>query len=163
MMRRTIMGAVWSRRRILSCLATDRRFLISALCLVSAIRLGLWLLPVRTVGHVLGWFVPSVPGNALDPSFPGRVARAVARASRVVPGASCLTQALAVQVLLERHDFPTRLHIDVARDGREAMRAHAWVESQGAAVIGGARSGQWTPLLTVDGARAWSSLPGRSG
>lgn len=150
------MGAVLS-------LTTDRRLLISALCLVSAVRLGLWLLPVRTVGHVLGWFVPGVLGNASDPSLPDRAARAVRRVSRVVPGATCLTQALAAQVLLERHGFPTCLYIGVARDSRETMRAHAWLEAQGMTVIGGALSGQWTPLLTVDGARAWSSPTVRSG
>lgn len=155
MIRRTTMGAVVS-------LTTDRRLLISALCLVSAVRLGLWLLPVRTVGYILGWLVPSVPGNASDPSLPERVARAVTRTSRVVPGATCLTQALAVQVLLERHGLPTRLHIGVIRDGRETMRAHAWLDTQGMTVIGGAPSGQWTPLLTVEGTRAWSTLRGRS-
>jgi hypothetical protein len=162
-MRPTSMGTVWSRRhRSLGCLATDRRLLFSALCLVSAVRLGLWLLPVRTVGHILGWLVPGVPGNASDLSLPERVARAVARISRVVPGATCLTQALAGQVLLERHGFPTRLHIGVARDGREAVRAHAWLDTQGGTVIGGALSGQWTPLLSIEGTRAWSALRGRT-
>ena len=156
------MAAVWSRRdRILGCLATDRRLLLSSFCLVSAIRLGLWLLPVHTVGHVLGWFVPSVPGNVLDPSVPGRVARAVARASRVVPDATCLTQALAAQMLIERHGITTRLHIGVVRDSGHAVRAHAWVESRGVTVIGGAMSGGWGPLLTVERARTWLTHKGR--
>jgi hypothetical protein len=160
-MRVTTMGAVWSRRhRILGCLATDRRLLISALCLVSAVRLGLWLLPLRTVGHILGWLAPGMPGGPPDPSVPDRVARAVTRASRVVPGATCLTQALAGQVFLERHGLPTRLHIGVIRGGGQAMRAHAWLDTQGMTVIGGALSRQWTPLLTVDGIRAWSTLRG---
>jgi len=161
-MMRTVTMRVWSRgRRVIRCLADDRGLLISALALVSAIRLGLWVFPVRTVGHVLGRFVPRVPGNALDPSVPGRVARAVARGSRVVPDASCLTQALAAQVLLERHGLPTRLHIGVVRDSGHAVRAHAWVESRGVTVIGGAMSGEWSPLLTVEGARTWLTHTGR--
>jgi transglutaminase superfamily protein len=158
----TTMGAVLSRgSRILGCLATDRLLSIRALCLVSAVRLGLWLLPVRTVGRLLGWFVPRMPGGIPDPSVPDRVARAVTRASRVVPGATCLTQALAAQVFLERQGLPTRLHIGI-RGGGQAMRAHAWLDTQETTVIGGALAGQWTPLLTVEGTRAWSTLGERS-
>lgn len=158
------MAAVWSRRhQILGCLATDRRLLLSALCLVSAIRLGLWLLPVKTVGHFVGWLSRSHSRATADASsLSDRVSRAVRRASRVVPGASCLTQALAVQGLLERHGLQTRLHIGVTSEGGQTMRAHAWLDSQGVTVIGGAGAEQWTPLLTVEGARAWSSLTGPS-
>jgi hypothetical protein len=217
MIRPTTMGAVSRWPRILGCLATDRRLLISALCLVSAIRLGLWLLPVRTVGRLVGrlgacrnnagrarptsrpshlradlahassesgrrtgplrggdptfsgghdfsdrLLAQRKPRRITDSSFPDRAARAVRRVSRVVPGATCLTQALAVQAFLERRGLPTRLHIGV-RDSGEAVRAHAWLDSQGMTVIGGAPSGQWTPLLTIEGARAWSSPRPRSG
>lgn len=162
MMRRTTMRALSRGRKILGCLATDRGLLVSALCLVSAIRLGLWVLPVRMVGRVLGWVVSRKPGVARDPSLADRVARAVTRAGRVVPGATCLTQALATQVLLERHGLPTRLHIGVVRAGGQAVRGHAWVETQGVIVIGGAMSGQWSTLLTVEGPRAWSSSTGRA-
>jgi hypothetical protein len=160
-MMRSVTMRVWSKgRRVIRCLADDRGLLISALALVSAIRLGLWVFPVRTVGHVLGWFVPGVP-KTLDPSVPERVARAVARASRVVPDATCLTQALAAQVILERHGLPARLHIGVLRDSGQAVRAHAWVESRGVTVIGGAMSGGWGPLLTVERARTWLTHKGR--
>jgi hypothetical protein len=159
-MMRSVTMRAWSRgRQVIRCLAHDRGLLISALALVSAIRLGLWVFPVRTVGHVFGWFVPSVPGT-LDPSVPERVARAVVRASRVVPDATCLTQALAAQVLLERHGLPTRLHIGVVRDSGHAVRAHAWVESRGVTVIGGALPGRWSPLLTIEGARTWLTHTG---
>jgi hypothetical protein len=73
----------------------------------------------------------------------------------MVPDATCLTQALAVQMLIERHGITTRLHIGVVRDSGHAVRAHAWVESRGVTVIGGAMSGEWSPLLTVEGARTW--------
>lgn len=157
MMRRITMGLLSGGRKVVGCLAADRWLLVSALCLVPAIRFGLCVLPVRAVGRVLGWLVSGKPGVARDPSLADRVARAVTRASRVVPGATCLTQALATQVLLERHGLPTRLHIGVVRDGGQAVRGHAWVESQGMIVIGGAMSGQWSPLLTVEGVRRWFS------
>jgi hypothetical protein len=156
MMRWVAMG-VWSRgRSVIGCLAEDRGLLISALALVSAIRLGLWVFPVRTVAFIVGRLVPREPGRSEDPFRADRVARAVARASRVVPGARCLTQALAAQVLLERSGLPTRLHIGVVGDPGQTVRGHAWVESQGVIVIGAGVSGQWSPLLVVEGARTWS-------
>jgi hypothetical protein len=157
---RTTMGALNRGRRVVNDLTAARWLLVSAFSLVSAIRLGLWVLPVRTVGRILGWFVRREPEGTSDPSLPGRVGLAVTWASRVVPGATCLTQALAAQVLLERRGLPTRLHIGIARD-QQAVRAQAWLESQGVTVIGGAMSEHWRPLLTVEGARTWASPAGR--
>jgi len=158
MMRRVAMG-VWSRgRRVIRCLADDRGLLISALALVSAIRLGLRVFPVRTVARIVGRLVPREPGSSEDPSRAERVSRAVVRAGRAVPGADCLTQALAAQVLLERSGLATRLHIGVVRDPGQTVRGHAWVESQGVIVIGAGVAGQWSPLLVVEGARTWSLL-----
>jgi hypothetical protein len=161
MMRRTVMRVLSRGFRVVGCLATDRGLLISALALMLAIRLALWALPVRTIAHVLHRLIPRKPGGTPDPPLANRVARAVARASRGVPGATCLTQALAAQVLLERHGLPARLCIGVVHDGAQSVRAHAWVESQDVIVVGGGMSGQWSPLLTVDGARPWSFAPGR--
>jgi hypothetical protein len=61
---------------------------------------------------------------------------AVALASRYVPAATCLTQALAGQVLLNQHCAPTVLRIGVMKDQRGEFQAHAWIESQGRVVIG---------------------------
>jgi hypothetical protein len=162
MIPRTPMWSLTSARKAIGCLAADRGLLVSALCLLSATRLGLLVLPVRMVGSVLSWLVSREPGVTRDPLLADRVARAVTRASGVVPGATCLTQALAAQVLLERRGFPTRLHIGVVRDGGQAMRGHAWVESEGMIVIGGVMAEPWSPLLTVEGARTWSSITRRS-
>jgi hypothetical protein len=158
MIRRTTMGPVLTRwRRSLGCLATDPGYLLHAFSLVLAVRVGLWLLPVRTIGRLLSRLPQSKQRGFPDPSLPDRVARAVRRVSRVVPGATCLTQALAAQALLERRGLPTRLRIGV-RERSQAMHAHAWLESGGMTVIGGAPAEEWTPLLTIEGAQAWSAL-----
>ena len=74
---------------------------------------------------------------------------AVRSASVYVPHATCLTQALAAQVLLERCGYPTRLVIGVAPDhnGEAAFQAHAWLESEGVVVIGDSAV-QYVPLTT---------------
>jgi hypothetical protein len=40
------------------------------------------------------------------------------------------------QILFARYGFTAKLRIGVAKDGRERLKAHAWVESQGKIVIG---------------------------
>jgi hypothetical protein len=152
----TTMGVLSRGRKVIGCLAADRGLLVSALCLVSAIRLGLLVLPLRMVGRVLGWLVSREPGVARDLALANRVARAVTRAGRVIPSATCLTQALAAQLLLERHGFPARLHIGVVRDGRQAVRGHAWVESGGKVVIGGPDLSTYVPLASLEG-RMWDA------
>jgi hypothetical protein len=163
MIPRTTMRALSRGRKVVDCLAADRGLLVSALCLVSAIRLGLLGLPVRMVGRVLGWLVSREPGVTRDPSLADRVARAVTRASRVIPGATCLPQALAAQVLLERHGLPTRLHIGVVRDGRQAVQGHAWVESGGKIVMGERDLSTYVTLASFEG-RVWhAAMPARGG
>jgi hypothetical protein len=64
------------------------------------------------------------------------------------PSATCLTQALAVQVLLARRGYPAILHVGVARHDKE-LKAHAWVESEGEVVIGGFELERYTPLAAL--------------
>jgi hypothetical protein len=43
-------------------------------------------------------------------------------------------------VLLERNEHPALVHIGVRRDESGAFQAHAWTESDGHKVIGGAEA-----------------------
>ncbi len=101
---------------------------------VAATRLGLALFSYRTVR---GWIpdhgreLPSAPETAR------RIGWAVRNAARLVPGASCLTQALAAQYLLARAGCRSHLQVGVARDPAGRFLAHAWLVSDGKVVIGG--------------------------
>lgn len=79
-----------------------------------------------------------------------RIARAVTGASRAVPGAACLTQALAAQVLLERRGLPARVRVGVTRADGGQLLAHAWVESDGRIVLGGTDLSGYTPLAALE-------------
>ena len=87
-----------------------------------------------------------------DRSSLDRIAWAVTVASRYVPAASCLTQALATQVLLSRRRHPACLRIGVVKGTDGQFQAHAWVESDGVVVIGVSDSElePYTPLPAVD-------------
>jgi Transglutaminase-like superfamily len=132
---------------------SDRHLLIEAVVLVAAIRLGLWLLPfrsVRTLVERLGaWEWGAAPEG--DSASIKRIAWAVTRASRYLPAATCLTQALAAQVLLRRRGLAAKLHLGVGRDEDERFVAHAWVESQGRIVVGGSNLDRYTRLAVLEG------------
>jgi hypothetical protein len=79
---------------------------------------------------------------------------AITHASRLVPGASCLTQALSLQVLLGQRGLGSRLCIGVRKSQAKGFEAHAWVESGGRILIGGQQQARedekWTPLTSWD-------------
>jgi hypothetical protein len=137
-------------RKFLTLAPSDRRLLLQSAVLLAAVRLGLWLLPFRTLRRLLGRVktptgMPGGGAAALD-----RVAWAVTKASRYVPEATCLTQALAAQIMLARLGVPARVRIGVARGENAELVAHAWVEGQGQIVVGGSNLERYTPLLALD-------------
>jgi len=54
--------------------------------------------------------------------------------SSYVPRATCLTQAITAQILLSRHNQPSKLKIGVMKD--EEFEAHAWLEIDDKIVLG---------------------------
>ena len=134
-------------RNFLHLPSADRRLLIQSVFLLGAIRVGLWLLPFKTLRQFVARAAQVTAQVPAD-----RVTWAVTVASRYVPGASCLTQALATQVLLGRFGHPTSLRIGVARGAGGELQAHAWVESRGRIVLGGVEAPvSYTPLPPLDG------------
>lgn len=81
-----------------------------------------------------------------------QISIAIQSCARLIPGASCLTQALAAEVLMKRRGYACTLRIGVARDGGGPLRAHAWLESKGVAVVGGGLS-DYTLLPTFESLR----------
>jgi hypothetical protein len=127
----------------------DRRLLVTAALVQAAIRLGLALLPYRKLRGLVDRLALTSPQPA-PPVSPERIAQAVTRASRAVPGATCLTQALAAKVLLERRGYPARVRVGISRTGGAPLLAHAWVESEGRILLGGTDLARYTPLSALD-------------
>jgi hypothetical protein len=101
--------------------------------LVLAFRLGLWCLPYRFLRRAAE--VPCRQRNASAPA-PQQIAQQVSQVARLIPAATCLTQALATTVLMRRAGMAPQLRIGAARDEQGQFKAHAWVEYQGRIVIG---------------------------
>jgi len=129
----------------------ERGILIRAVLLLWAVRLGLWVLPFQVLRRLADWagHTPA-PLHGSGSSSLDQTVWAVAAASRYVPHATCLAQALAARVLLERKGLPSSLHIGVARSKEGQLQAHAWVESQDRIVIGRSEVGRYTPIYTKE-------------
>jgi hypothetical protein len=110
-----------------------------AIVWLALTRAGLRLLPFDRL-HTMVAGRP--PGAApADDAWPRAVRRAVLRASRSLPGSSCLAQSLVAERLLRHGGSRARLSIGVAHAQaagvpRVTLDAHAWVESGGVLVTG---------------------------
>lgn len=132
--------------KLLGLSGAERRQLAAALVVVAAARLGLWLLPFRIFRPMLARATSRPRGPGVDEKTVDKVAWAVSTVAARVPRATCLTQALAAQVLLAHLGERSALCIGVAHDERRGVRGHAWLEHRGRVVIGGAALDGYVPL-----------------
>jgi len=124
-------------RKFLALPPADRRLLIRAGLWVPAVRLMLWLLPFRHITRVLEYYGRNYSRvRTDDDARRDRIIWAVQAAARQVPGAACLTQALAARALLTREGFPAELRIGVNKNSQGQFQAHAWLEQEGVIVMG---------------------------
>ncbi len=83
---------------------------------------------------------------------PRRIAWAVPVAARFVPGATCLSQALAARTLLRLTGHPSTLTLGVRRADGGMLEAHAWVHSGAQPVVGVPPGGIYEALRGARGA-----------
>ncbi|MCX6620322.1 MAG: lasso peptide biosynthesis B2 protein [Acidobacteria bacterium] len=111
-------------RRVVQC--------ARALPVVAAVRVALWCLP-------LGWLCSFASRqHRLRETDAHAIVRGVSTASRFVPCASCLVQALSAQILLARAGIPATLRLGARKDAGGAFQAHAWLEWRGENILGDA-------------------------
>jgi hypothetical protein len=117
------------------------------MALTAFMRLALWTVPVRLLLRFVHWRVDRSLRAAREPTHaPEWIAWAVRIPARRIPHASCLTQALATQLLLARYGHASQLRVGVGRDGQGQFEAHAWVEVGGRTVIGGEIAHRYVPM-----------------
>ena len=115
----------------------DRRLLTNSFLIIGTIRIGLWLLPFRTIFRFIERVVKKYSQkNTVNHFNTDCVIRIVKTASRYIPKATCLTQALAARYLLARCGHTTNMQIGVLKDDKGDLEAHAWLESNGNILIG---------------------------
>ncbi len=100
---------------------------------VLVFRIGLFIFPYRKLKN----WVPAASGAKGSELQLWLAMWAVDHTARLIPKATCLTQALAAQYLCARGGRETHIRIGVIRDGT-SMRAHAWLVEDERVLIGGA-------------------------
>lgn len=92
--------------------------------------------------HALRRMIESLPvphGRAVPNGDLAAVAWSVRNAARLVPGATCLTQASAGQLLLAQRGYATtvRLSVPVRGGAGKGLAPHAWLMAGDTIVLGG--------------------------
>lgn len=136
--------------------ARQQRLTLQAWLLLPAAKVALRLLPLRHLLALLALRIAADPGGNPGGGHAGDalsrdLAEAIVRAAARTPGGgTCLAQALVGTLLLHRHGRPAELTLAVAAPG-EALTAHAWLESEGAAISGFPVPATWRPLVRFHG------------
>ena len=136
--------------RFLALPLEDRRVLVVSFALLCAVRLSLWIVPFRWLRFAVRR-IASPPQGAPAPT-PGeadRTVQAIESAARSVPGATCLTRALAAEILLRRAGHPAAIRVGVSKTSSGELEAHAWIEAYGRVLLGDHDLDHYTRLERV--------------
>ncbi|BAZ11062.1 hypothetical protein NIES4071_28870 [Calothrix sp. NIES-4071] len=131
-----------------------RVLLLTALILLTCVRLGLLLLPFRhllkLITRISEGFLHDIAVNKFSL---GQIVWAVNVVTRYMPGgAKCLARALTTQVLMNWCGYKPELRIGVSKGETGTFEAHAWVEYQGQVVIGYLQDlPRFVPLPSLEG------------
>jgi hypothetical protein len=133
--------------------ARDKRFYLSVLLWLIAVRAALTILPFR---HVYAWL--SSDRRAVCDLGPleerDRIVLAVERIGRALAafGVNCLPQALVGNRLLRRAGYDVQLRIGVRKNRHGRLAAHAWLEHRGEVILGELGNlGQFTVFARLEG------------
>ncbi len=126
----------------------ERRLLVRATVMVAAVRVALWTGSAQSARTLTS----SLAGAGGDHVAVSELVWAVTAAARVIPGATCLTQAFALEGLMKRSGHQCQVEIGVAKTAPGAaasssFRAHAWVLYRGEVVLGGDEAPGYSPML----------------
>ena len=125
--------------------------LLKAALLMAAVRVGLSVLPFATLRGILrrlAWRARQVR-DAADAARTVWAVETVGRHAKFM--GTCLVQALAAHVLLARAGHESNLRIGVTRGSKGAFTAHAWLEREGAILIGGDWARHYVPMPALRG------------
>ena len=75
--------------------------------------------------------------TALNPVPPACIARLLNVAAELIPFSTCLSKAMAGQILLAKCGHKSKLHLGVSRDNQQIFAAHAWLSLDGTIILGG--------------------------
>jgi hypothetical protein len=123
----------------------ERQILFRAAAVTLAARCALAALPLGKTKCLLKAFVASKKSISLEDAV-----WSVRAAGRYIPGATCLSQALALQAMLADSGLEASVQIGVRRAPHAEFKAHAWVSFQGEIVLGGPDVSDYVHLTVLE-------------
>jgi hypothetical protein len=116
----------------------DRVLAFEAAVVLLVVRAALRVCSFGAVDRLLARWCRPRAGRVAPPAAESRrVGVAVRAVARRLPGTSCLAATLAAEAMLLRRGISSVRHIGVRPPSAESpLDAHAWLESQGAIVVG---------------------------
>jgi hypothetical protein len=120
---------------------TEKRLTAAAWIVVPAVRLAVAILPYRFVHRLAG----RAPSRSPSEISSERIARAVHDVAQRLPGTTCLTEVLAAAYLCSRYGHAATPRLGIGRS-EAGITAHAWLESEGRAILGEPEPGTFVAL-----------------
>jgi Transglutaminase-like superfamily len=118
-------------RRFRALPPARQRLALTGLAVAAAVRIGLTVFPFARLHRLLARLgTRSATRRPHAAASVDDLAWAVSVGARHVPRATCLVQALALELLLVRSGRPAELRIGVAKENG-GLSAHAWIETEG--------------------------------
>lgn len=123
----------WRRFRALE--RGDQWLIVEAIVVIAAVQAGVRTLQFARLQRLLAAVKRRRAGSQCPAA---RIGWAVDAAARLLPGRTCLSDALAADVMLGRRGYQSTLQFGVKKrtDGAIPVEAHAWVECDGSIVAG---------------------------
>jgi len=125
----------WRRFRALN--AADRSLVTEATALLIAARMGTALLSFPALRQALDFYVRRTATKQTGSAHCARIAWAVSAVARRLPSTTtCLVESLAADAMMRRCGYASEIRFGVRTANGGPLTAHAWVEHQGAVVLG---------------------------
>ncbi|MGB9937086.1 MAG: lasso peptide biosynthesis B2 protein [Methanobacterium sp.] len=112
----------------------DKIILIKALILLYVIRIMLWILPFSMIEKITSKLA-IINKNKTPEVKKEKLTYAINVMSVYTPQATCLTRALAAQILLARYNYSSSIKIGVSKN-ESGFEAHAWLEAEDKIILG---------------------------
>lgn len=116
--------------------AYEKYILIKSFILLWIVRIMLWILPFSYIQKISGDLTVNHDKKSKSHNISlNKILYSVDITSKYVPLCTCLTRALAAQILLKRENYNSNIKIGVLKDNGK-LDFHAWLEVDNKIVLG---------------------------
>jgi len=137
-------------KRFLKLNTSEKFILIKAFFLLLTARIMLWILPFSVIKKIIKKItVINQENDANSKISIETLTWAIRVMSIYTPKATCLTRAIAGQILLSRYNYSSNIKIGVYKN-EEEFEAHAWLEADDGIILGESETG-YKPILNMSG------------